>query len=195
MVMAETLSTYTLKPADKAPDFSLPDPAGVVHTRDQIAGPNGLLVVFVCNHCPFVVMLAKQLGEVAKRCKEAGVGVVAISSNDIENYPQDAPGPMADFAKESGWDFPYLFDESQAVAKAYGAACTPDFFLFGADLGLFYAGQFDDARPRQGVEPTGADLQLAVDEMLAGAGSPSRQLPSSGCNIKWISGNEPPYFG
>lgn len=193
--MAETLSTYTLKPGDKAPDFALADPFGAVFKRDELAGPKGFLIVFVCNHCPFVVMLAEEFGRFAKRCKEAGIGVVAVSSNDIENYPQDAPNKMAEFAKESGWGFPYLFDESQEVAKAYGAACTPDFFLFGADDGLFYAGQFDDARPRRGDEVTGADLQMAIDEMLAGKAAPSRQLPSSGCNIKWKQGNEPPYFG
>jgi peroxiredoxin len=193
--MAETLSTYTLKPGDAAPDFSLPAPDGTVFTRDALRGPNGLLVVFVCNHCPFVVMLAKELGHFADRCREQGIGVVAISSNDIKSYPQDAPEHMARFADENGWQFPYLFDETQEVAKSYGAACTPDFFLFGKDSGLFYAGQFDDARPRSGAEPTGADLSKAIDEMLAGAARPSRQLPSSGCNIKWISGNEPPYFG
>ena len=193
--MAETLSTFTLKAGDKAPDFVLPDPSGTKHSLQDLTGSNGTLIVFVCNHCPFVVMLADELGRFAKRCKEAGIEVVAISSNDIEKYPQDGPEKMAEFAVKSGWDFPYLFDETQEVAKAYGAACTPDFFLFGADRGLFYAGQFDDARPKNGVTPNGADLQLAIDEMLAGEAAPSRQLPSSGCNIKWIEGNEPPYFG
>lgn len=193
--MAETLSTYTLKPGYAAPDFELPDPSGKLFKREDVSGPNGLLVVFVCNHCPFVVMLAKEFGKFAERCGEQGIGVVAISSNDVENYPQDGPDLMAEFASANGWGFPYLFDETQEVAKAYGAACTPDFFLFDKDGGLFYAGQFDDARPRSGAEPDGSDLAKAIEEMLAGLEKPSRQRPSSGCNIKWKPGNEPSYFG
>jgi peroxiredoxin len=193
--MAETLSTYSLKPGAPAPDFELPSSDGTLFTRDQIQDVNGLLVVFVCNHCPFVVMLAEEFGRFASHCQQRGIGVVAISSNDIENYPQDAPEFMAKFAKQNGWDFPYLHDESQEIAKAFGAACTPDFFLFNGDGGLFYAGQFDDARPRNGIAPSGADLTKAIDEMLSKVDVPSRQVPSSGCNIKWKVGNEPPYFG
>jgi hypothetical protein len=122
------------------------------------------------------------------------VGTVAISSNDIENYPADAPEHMTTFAAQHGWNFPYLYDETQEVAKAYGAACTPDFFLFDQELRLYYAGQFDSSRPKSGEAPTGEDLRAAVQGMLAGAEPPERPFPSSGCNIKWRSGSEPPYF-
>lgn len=193
--MAETLSTYNLQPGDAAPDFELPAPDGKLFQKAALMGEKGLLVVFVCNHCPYVVMLAEEFGRFAAKCGDAGIGVVAISANDIENYPQDAPGPMAEFAAANGWDFPYLFDETQEVAKAYGAACTPDFFLFDAGGQLFYAGQFDEARPKNGIAPDGRDLQRAVDEMINGAEQPSQQRPSSGCNIKWKPGNEPSYFG
>ena len=150
-------------------------------------------MVFACNHCPFVIHLAKELGAVAKEAAEKGVRTVVINSNDLEKYPQDGPEPMKDFAAESGWDFPYLIDRTQMVAKAFGAACTPDFFLFDAEGRMMYAGQFDETRPRSGDPATGADLRAAIEKMLAGE-VPKKGTPSSGCNIKWKPGNEPRWF-
>jgi peroxiredoxin len=193
--MSETLSTFSLKPGDPAPDFNLPDPDGVFHSLDQVAGPAGLLVVFACNHCPYVIHLSKILGDMGREFEKSGIKVVAISSNDIENYPQDRPELMAEFARESGWNFPYLYDESQEVAKVYGAACTPDFFVFDGNRRLFYAGQLDDTRPGGGKSPDGSDLKAAVKAMLDGGAPVGNPRPSSGCNIKWIPGNEPAYFG
>ncbi|GAA5483566.1 thioredoxin family protein [Haloferula sargassicola] len=193
--MAETPSTFMLKPGDPAPSFELPDPQGKRHAWNEVAGPRGTLVVFACNHCPYVILIADTLGKLAAEWKTKGLGVVAISSNDIENYPQDAPAHMAAFAAEHGWGFPYLHDDSQDVAKAFGAACTPDFFLFDGNGELFYAGQFDDSRPRNGTQPDGGDLASAVEVMLAGSPAPAEVRPSTGCNIKWKPGNEPAYFG
>lgn len=193
--MAETPSTFLLRPGDPAPAFRLPDPEGVVHDLAGVAGPRGLLVVFACNHCPYVIHLADRLGELAGEWAGSGVATVAIASNDIANYPQDGPQHMAGFARRHHWRFPYLFDGDQSVARAYGAACTPDFFLFDGGLRLHYAGQFDDSRPRNGQPPDGRDLSAAVATMLAGEPAPAPARPSTGCNIKWRSGGEPPYFG
>lgn len=193
--MAETLSTFSLKPGDTAPSFQLPDPDGTVHSLEKSLGEKGTLVFFACNHCPYVVLVAELLAKIASQLSDKGIKTVAISSNDVENYPQDAPDKMKTFASDSGWDFPYLYDESQEVAKAYGAACTPDFFLFDADQKLYYAGQLDDARPKNGKEPDGADLLAAVEKLLAGEPAPESPYPASGCNIKWKPGNEPSYFG
>jgi peroxiredoxin len=189
--MAETLSSFQMTPGDPAPDFKLPDADGNLMSRDGLAGPHGLLMVFACNHCPFVVHLAAALGEFAREVSADGVNTVAINSNDIGKYPQDGPEPMKDFARQQRWDFPYLLDETQDVAKAYGAVCTPDFFLFTREGKLFYAGQFDDSRPRSGLEPHGGDLREAVRRMLNGEEPLARPYPSSGCNIKWKPGNEP----
>jgi peroxiredoxin len=194
MGMAETPSTFLLGPGDPAPAFELPDPAGERHALSDLLGPRGLLVVFACNHCPYVVHLADRLGELAREWTAAGLASVAISSNDVGNHPQDGPELMAEFAARHGWDFPYLYDETQEVAKAYGAACTPDFFLFDAEGRLFYAGQFDDSRPKNGQAADGRDLAAAVGALLAGAPAPAAR-PSTGCNIKWKPGNAPPYFG
>lgn len=192
--MAEVCSTFSLRPGDAAPDFLLPDPEGGMHGPHALRGNAGLLVVFVCNHCPFVVHLADALGSLAGEIEAEGVATVAIASNDIERFPADGPERMSAFAAEHGWNFPYLFDETQEVAKAYGAACTPDFFLFDHELRLFYAGQFDASRPKGGETPTGGDLRAAVALMLAGSEPPLRPFPSSGCNIKWKPGNEPSWF-
>lgn len=189
--MSETLSTFQMKPGDPAPDFMLPDAAGRNFTYSDVAGPRGLVVVFACNHCPFVVHLASALGEMAREIAAQGIRTVAINSNDLERYPQDGPEFMGEFARSHGWDFPYLIDERQEVAKAYGAACTPDFFLFDGDQKLAYAGQFDDSRPRSGLEPHGGDLREAVRRLLEGEEPLARPYPSSGCNIKWKPGNEP----
>lgn len=180
-----------LKPGDPAPDFALPDAHGGVVTRAAVAGKRGLLVVFACNHCPFVVYLADALGEFTREIAPQGVNTVAINSNDLERYPQDGPEPMKAFAAERGWHFPYLLDGTQQVARAHGAMCTPDFFLFDAEGKLFYAGQFDDSRPRSGIEPHAGDLREAVRRMLEGEAPLARPYPSSGCNIKWKPGNEP----
>lgn len=192
--MAEVLSTFLLQRGTVAPGFTLPDAGGGSHSLADVCGANGLLVVFACNHCPFVIHLADALGEFAAEAKDRGVSTVAIMSNDISRYPADAPDRMKAFAAEHGWDFPYLIDGTQNVAKAYGAACTPDFFLFDSDLRLFYAGQFDDTRPRGGREPHGGDLREALRKMLAGESALERPYPCSGCNIKWKPGNEPPWL-
>lgn len=193
--MAEVLSTFMLQTGNEAPEFTLPDVDGVAVTLQELVGENGLLLVFACNHCPFVVHLAGALGDFAREIESRGVNTVAINPNDFEKYPQDAPEHMREFAATSGWDFPYLVDETQEVAKAYSAACTPDFFLFDKDLKLAYAGQFDDSRPRGGLQPTGGDLGEAVRRMIAGESPLARPYPSSGCNIKWKPGNEPEWFG
>lgn len=192
--MAETFSTFSLSSGDQAPEFALPSCDGCRYDLASRVGEKGLLVVFVCNHCPYVVHLAKELGELGRELAAKGVGMVAISSNDVENYPQDGPARMAEFAQQSGWDFPYLYDEDQSVAKAYGAACTPDFFLFDGQRRLFYTGQFDQSCPGNGRALDGADLRAAVTAMLAGEGPSTEQRPSSGCNIKWKPGGEPSYF-
>ena len=189
--MSETLSSFLLSPGDPAPDFSLPDINGKIVTRAEAAGACGLLVVFASNHCPFVVHLANAMGNFVREIAAQGVHTVAINSNDLEKYPQDGPAGMRDFATEKGWEFPYLLDESQEIAKAHGAACTPDFFLFDQGGRLFYTGQFDDSRPRCGQEAHGGDLSEAVRRMLAGESPLARPYPSSGCNIKWKPGNQP----
>lgn len=193
--MAEVPSTFTLKAGDKAPEFSLPDGSGQEFTLSQVLGKKGTLVMFACNHCPFVIHLAKQVGEMAAEMKGWGVNVVAISSNDVENYPQDGPEKMVEFAKEYGWDFPYLYDESQEVAHAYSAACTPDFFLLDKEGCVFYAGQYDDSRPKNDLPIDGRDLKLAIRQLLEDGAPILETKPATGCNIKWKAGNEPAYFG
>ena len=187
-------STFTLKPGDIAPDFALPDADGNIKTLQDERGPHGTLVVFACNHCPFVIHLADALSELSSRAFACGICTVAINSNDLEAYPQDGPEFMKTFAKEHNWDFPYLIDSTQEVAKQYGAACTPDFFLFDSNLRLHYAGQFDSSRPKNGSIADGSDLQAAIDGMLEGAPPPSKVYPSSGCNIKWKPGQAPAWF-
>jgi peroxiredoxin len=178
-----------------APDFALPDGTGQVWSlADAPPGP-ALLVVFLSNHCPYVKHIARELGLLTQRWLARGITVVGINGNDIEAYPDDAPAEMVAFARSVGWDFPYLFDADQTVAKAYRAACTPDFFLFDGDRRLAYRGQFDGARPRNDEPVTGRDLKAAVDSVLVGGPPPAFQHPSMGCNIKWRPGNEPDYFG
>lgn len=192
--MAEVPSTRALPLGSTAPEFELPDASGRVFTLDDIRGPHGLLVMFVCNHCPFVIHLAPALAAFARELEGQGIGVVAINANDVANYPADAPERMLEFAAQHNWNFPYLIDASQEVAHAYVAACTPDFYLFDGALGLFYCGQFDASRPRNSVPVTGADLRAAVAALLAGEAAPQPQRPSTGCNIKWKPGNEPEHF-
>ncbi len=152
-------------------------------------------MAFICNHCPFVIHLREALALLGKEAQERGLQVVAISSNDVENYPQDSPALMAQEKVNAGYTFPYLYDETQEVAKAYEAACTPDFYLFDGEQRLVYRGQFDASRPGNDEPIDGADLRAAIDALLAGDGPAERQLPSLGCNIKWKAGNAPAYFG
>jgi peroxiredoxin len=177
-----------------APDFSLPDTTGATIARDDFAGTPALLVMFLANHCPYVKHVADELARLGRDYAERGVGIVAISANDVVQYPDDDPVAMADFAAERGFTFPYCFDESQSVAQAYRAACTPDLFLFDGDRQLVYRGQLDGARPSNDIPVDGRDLRGALDAVLAGKPAPEPQLPSAGCNIKWKPGNEPDYF-
>lgn len=192
--MAATLSTM-LELGTLAPPFSLPDAYKNTFSLTGVAGARGTLVMFICNHCPFVIHIIDELSSLAKHYSELGISCVAISSNDIANYPQDGPEFMKEFAIKYGIDFPYLYDESQQVAKSYQAACTPDFFLYDDQLKLVYRGQFDDSRPGNGVPVTGKDVKDALDALLNGTPVSKEQKPSIGCNIKWVSGNEPEYYG
>jgi peroxiredoxin len=191
--MALTPSTM-LSLGTPAPDFTLPDTAGRLVSLAEFAAAPALAVVFLCNHCPYVKHLQTGLAQFARDVQARGVVVVGISANDAVNYPDDSPAKMAIEARAAGYTFPYLFDESQAVAKAYHAACTPDFYLFDAARRLVYRGQFDDSRPGNGKPVTGRDLRLAVDALLAGQPVAAGQKPSLGCNIKWQPGNAPDYF-
>jgi len=179
----------------EAPGFSLPDADGNVHSLGDFEGSKGLLVAFICAHCPFVVHIRKGFGTFAREYQEKGLAIVAIASNDLAQYPQDGPEGMKREAEEGGYSFPYLLDESQAVAKAYRAACTPDFFLFDEGRRLVYRGQFDGSRPGNDIPVTGEDLRAAADAVLSGSPVPQEQRSSIGCNIKWKPGNEPDYFG
>jgi len=169
----------------KAPDFQLPDTNGKVVRLSDFDGKPALLVIFMCNHCPYVVHVRPHLLELVKEYQGRGVAVVAINSNDVTNYPDDSPERMAEDAGKFGYTFDYLFDETQETARAYGAVCTPDFFLFDADRKLVYRGQMDDSRPNGDVPVTGADLRAALDALLRGQPVPTDQKPSTGCNIKW----------
>ena len=192
--MAQTASTM-LPLGTLAPDFHLPEPlTGKTVSLDDFQNAPALLVMVICNHCPFVKHIRQELIQFAHDYRAKGVAIVAINANDVANYPNDSPEKMAEEAKSFGYPFPYLYDESQAVAKAYHAACTPDFFLFNANRKLSYRGQFDGSRPGNEVAVTGNDLRIAVDAVLAGQPTPSEQRPSIGCNIKWKVGNEPGYY-
>ncbi|MCP5560775.1 MAG: thioredoxin family protein [Verrucomicrobiaceae bacterium] len=188
--MAEVPSTHLLNLQSPAPEFELPDASGELVTLDDVRGPRGLFVMFVCNHCPYVVHLADALAIFAKECDAANVGVVAINSNDPTRYAADAADKMPTFAQKHSWEFPYLVDADQTAAHAYHAACTPDFFLFDGELRLQYAGQFDNSRPGNGKPVDGADLRQALTAMLAGQPPCAPQRPSTGCSIKWKPGNE-----
>lgn len=192
--MARTESTM-LALGTRAPEFMLPDTEGKLASLEQYADKHAVLVVFMCNHCPFVKHVADVFGEFARKCMARSVAVIAISSNDAEAYPADGPAAMREEYMARGYSFPYLYDETQEIAKAYHAACTPDFYLFDSERRLYYRGQFDDSRPGNNRPVTGADLQSAVDDLLAGKPPPAEQKPSLGCNIKWRAGNEPAYYG
>lgn len=186
--MAATESTM-LELGTMCPDFALPNmnkaAQGDTITRDAAMGDHGLLVMFICNHCPFVVHVAKELANIGRHCQAVGVGCVAINSNDVANYPDDAPDKMTAQAASVGYTFPYCYDETQKVARAFTAACTPDFFLFNKEGELVYRGQLDDARPKNDAPVTGADLRAAIDATVAGKPCAEEQWPSIGCNIKW----------
>ncbi|MHC4473814.1 MAG: thioredoxin family protein [Planctomycetota bacterium] len=175
-----------------APDFDLPDVDGAHVRRADFEG-RPLLVMAICNHCPFVKHINEGLVAFGRDYAEKDLAIVAINSNDVANYPDDSPEKMKEYARELGYTFPYLFDETQEVAKAYSAACTPDFFLFDWEHRLVYRGQFDDSRPDSGIPVTGADLRAAADAVLEGRAPSEDQRPSIGCNIKWKAGNEPGY--
>ena len=177
-----------------APDFSLPNVDGRMVGYADAAGLRGTVVMFICNHCPFVKHVADGLAHLGRDYAGKGIGLVAISSNDVATHPADSPEQMVREAEDRGYPFPYLYDESQAVAKDYHAACTPDFYLFDAERRLVYRGQLDASRPGNDVPVTGADLRAAIDAVLAGRPVAAEQRPSLGCNIKWKAGHEPPYF-
>lgn len=190
--MVKTASTM-LSLGTQAPDFALSDVDDSTVTRQKFAG-RPLVVIFMCNHCPFVVHIRSELARFAAEYQAKGVAVVGISSNDVTSYPQDGPEKMKMEAASAGYTFPYLFDATQSVAKAYQAACTPDIYLFDADHSLVYRGQFDSSRPGNGIPVTGSDLRLACDAVLAGQPVSNEQRASIGCNIKWRAGQEPEYF-
>ena len=177
-----------------APDFSLPDTEGKRYSLSDVAKNKGLLVLFICNHCPYVIHIRKRLVEKIRDYQAKGIEVVAINSNDFSQYPDDSPEKMAQVVKELHFSFPYLVDAEQQVAKAYRAACTPDIFLFDADKKLVYRGQFDSARPGNQEPVTGNDLSMAVEKLINKEIISPDQRPSMGCNIKWKKGNEPDYF-
>jgi peroxiredoxin len=192
--MAKTPSTM-LALGTRAPDFRLPDTDGRLVSRDDHVDAPALLVMFLCNHCPYVQHIREGLAEFAREYQAKRLAIVAINANDVASYPDDSPEKMRAEKARYGYVFPYLYDESQAVAKAYAAACTPDFFLFDGERRLVYRGQFDDSRPGNGAAVTGRDLRAACEALLSGRPIAADQRPSIGCNIKWKAGNAPNYFG
>lgn len=179
----------------KAPDFSLSAPDGSMHSLDSCAGHAGLLVAFICNHCPYVKHVYEELARLGHELPSQGIGMVCIMSNDVERYPDDSPEKMAETAEANGWNFPYLHDEAQDIAKAYKAACTPDFYLFDAHKKLVYRGQLDDSRPNSPIPVDGTHLREAISNLLMGEAPVKKQIPALGCAIKWVPGNEPEYAG
>ena len=191
--MVRTASTM-LPLGTAAPEFALPDTTGKTVSLADFRGVPALLVMFICNHCPYVKHVAAGVAKLVKEYQARGVAAVGINVNDIANFPEDAPAKMAEEVRSRGYTFPYLYDETQETAKAYRAACTPDFYVFDRQRRLFYRGQMDDSRPDSGVPVTGADLRAALDAVLTAKPAPEKQKPSLGCNIKWKPGNEPDYF-
>lgn len=192
--MAATPSTM-LPLGTPAPAFSLEDAATSRTVSPADCAGRPLLVMFICNHCPFVVHVRAELGRLDREYSPRGLAIIAINSNSEKSHPQDGPKNMAALARAEGWSFPFAFDRTQAVARAYQAACTPDFFLFDAAHRLAYRGQLDASRPGNNVPVTGSDLRAAIEAVLAGKAPSAQQIPSIGCNIKWAPGNEPDYFG
>ena len=191
--MALTPSTM-LPLGTSAPDFNLPDTEGKMVSLADFKNKTALLVIFMCNHCPYVIHLRAGLVQLARDCSIKSIGMVGINANDAKNYPADSPAKMKDEVKIAGYSCPYLYDETQAIAKAYRAACTPDFFLFDKNRQLVYRGQFDASRPGNNIPVTGKELRAALDSVLAGKAISTTQTASIGCNIKWKVGNAPDYF-
>ncbi len=191
--MALTPSTM-LPLGTPAPDFLLPDPQGRRVSLKDFQSAQALLVIFLCNHCPYVIHIREGLAAFAREYQPRGLAVVGINANDVANYPADSPEKMSEEITKAGYTFPYLYDESQAVAKAYRAACTPDFFLFDQNRLLVYRGQFDESRPGKSVAVTGRDLRAAANAVLSHSALSGEQIPSMGCNIKWKPGSAPDYF-
>jgi len=191
--MVRTPSTM-LPLGTPAPGFSLPNVDGSTVELADVVGRHGTVIMFICNHCPFVKHVADQLAALGREYIPAGIGFAAISSNDVSSHPSDSPEQMVHEAELRGYPFPYLYDETQEVAQAYRAACTPDFFLFDAAQKLAYRGQLDSSRPGNDIPVTGSDLRAALDALVAGRDPDGAQRPSLGCNIKWKSGLEPEYF-
>lgn len=191
--MVRTASTM-IPLGTRAPEFSLPDTDGNMISLEDFAGSRALLVIFMCNHCPYVKHVADELKRLSDHYLAQGVAIVGINSNDADKYPDDGPAAMASEKLARGYPFPYLYDADQAVAQSYHAACTPDFFLFDDRFNLAYRGQLDSSRPKTDVPVTGEDLRAALDAVLAGRAPAEKQTPSIGCNIKWKEGNEPQYF-
>jgi peroxiredoxin len=191
--MVKTASTMATL-GSQAPDFSLVNVDGRTVSLADFAGKQGLLVIFMCNHCPFVKHVAAELSRLASDYLPRGLAIVGINSNDAAVHPEDSPERMIHEAEERGYPFPYLYDETQEVAQAYKAACTPDFFLYDAQQRLVYRGQLDNSRPSNGIPVTGSDLRSAIDAVLAGKQPAEKQTPSIGCNIKWKQGAEPAYY-
>lgn len=191
--MVLTYSTM-LSLGTKAPEFHLTDVvSGNTVSLETFAGKKGLLVMFICRHCPYVKHIQQELARIGQDYRNSDLGIVAISANDAVHYPEDAPEPLAEMATQLGFSFPFCYDETQSVAKTYTAACTPDFFLFDADRRLVYRGQLDESRPGNDIPVTGRDLRAAIDAVLMGNPVSPDQKPSIGCNIKWKPGNEPSY--
>jgi peroxiredoxin len=189
------LTPSTMLPLDTAaPDFRLPDVEGKSVALADLKDAPALVVLFICNHCPYVKHIRAGLAQFGRDYQPKGVAIVAVNSNDVTNYPEDSPAKMRQEARAAGYTFPYLYDESQAVARAYRAACTPDIYLFDRQQKLVYRGQFDDSRPGNSIPVTGRDLRAALDAVLAGKPVVANQKPSIGCNIKWKSGGAPDYF-
>lgn len=190
------VSSTMLNLGTQAPAFQLPDVvSGQMISLETFAGKSALLVMFICKHCPFVKHIQDELAQLGQDYGPKPVGIVAISANSIQTHPQDGPEHLKTMAETLGFNFPYCYDATQTVAKAYTAACTPDFFLFDGDHALVYRGQLDGSRPGNRIPVTGQDLRTALDQVLAGQPVPTAQTPSIGCNIKWTPGNEPAYFG
>jgi peroxiredoxin len=175
----------------RAPGFSLPDPSGTLHSLDDFSSEPALLVAFLCNHCPYVKHIFAGFADYARQYGPKGLAVVAVNPNDADAYPDDAPPAMAEVARQFAFPFPYLYDETQELALACQAICTPDFFLFDRERKLVYRGQFDDSRPNSGIPVTGNSLRAATEAVLAGRPAAGAQRPSAGCSIKWKPGNEP----
>ncbi|VAY87721.1 Alkyl hydroperoxide reductase and/or thiol-specific antioxidant family (AhpC/TSA) protein [hydrothermal vent metagenome] len=189
--MSDTKSSMSLSIGSQAKDFNLPDANGTMHKLDDIKGENGTLIIFMCNHCPFVIHYFKYFKQLENICNKNKINIIGINANDFTKYTQDTPEKMLETKQKVGFNFTYLVDESQQTAKNYDARCTPDLFLFDENLNLYYAGQIDDSRPTNKIEVSGKDIERAINDLISKNPSTKPQNPSLGCNIKWKQGNEP----